>query len=189
MVLRSTVIFFVYDFIIVVRAYAAVTRQLAVGVLYGAAVCSFYSSDKCLCASYTLTVLALQTHSTQCVCVMYHIVVLVDVRSVHTGNTKHAYSYILLLSLHKQILLQCQRRVKITGVQDFGPPLRVDVEHLPRGNSFDSESPVIKAYCHEVLASIRKVCKLNPMLTQSLQYFSQHLNVQVSLCCCCCCCC
>jgi hypothetical protein len=113
-------------------------------------------------------------------------VTLVLVMCTQRSYGRHSL-YTLIRTYHydfctKQILLQCQRRVKITGVQDFGPPLRVDVEHLPRGNSFDSESPVIKAYCHEVLASIRKVCKLNPMLTQSLQYFSQHLNVQVSCC-------
>jgi hypothetical protein len=126
----------------------------------------------------------LRPHCMQClhyVCAQCNVVLRLFTSSADADTTHHMHPYILLLLLLKQILLQCQRRVKITGVQDFGPPLRVDVEHLPRGNSFDTESPVIKAYCHEVLASIRKVCKLNPMLTQSLQYFSQHLNVQVSL--------
>jgi Lon-like ATP-dependent protease len=76
-----------------------------------------------------------------------------------------------------QVLLLAHRRLSIKKVHTFGPPLEVEVEHWARGDA-SPDSDVIKAYCQEIVATIRDVVRLNPLLREHMAFFSQRIDIQ-----------
>eukprot|EP00639_Heterosigma_akashiwo_P014903 CAMPEP_0206365046 /NCGR_PEP_ID=MMETSP0294-20121207/2598_1 /ASSEMBLY_ACC=CAM_ASM_000327 /TAXON_ID=39354 /ORGANISM="Heterosigma akashiwo, Strain CCMP2393" /LENGTH=535 /DNA_ID=CAMNT_0053810795 /DNA_START=412 /DNA_END=2015 /DNA_ORIENTATION=+ len=76
-----------------------------------------------------------------------------------------------------QVMLLSHRRVGATSLHDAGPPALLGVEHWAPGE-YDPESPLVKAYSNEIVATVRDLIQTNPLLGQNAQYLlSQHFEV------------
>ena len=68
-----------------------------------------------------------------------------------------------------QLLLRAHRRVKITGVAEDEPLLKVSVEHFDNQHlEFDRTSDEVKAYTNEIMLTMRDMLKLNPLYKDNL---------------------
>ena len=68
-----------------------------------------------------------------------------------------------------QILLKAHRRIKITGVAEDEPLLKVSVDHFDNEHlEFDRSSDVVKAYTNEIMHTMRDMLKLNPLYKDNL---------------------
>ena len=63
-----------------------------------------------------------------------------------------------------QVMLMGHRRVRITDMMSQGPPLHVKVAHIENPRDTNGSSSTIKAYTNEILATIRDIIKISPMV-------------------------
>ncbi|CAM9147442.1 unnamed protein product, partial [Choristocarpus tenellus] len=80
------------------------------------------------------------------------------------------------LSGEAQVLLLGHRRLSIDKLITMGPPMEVDVDHWSRG-TFE-QSDVIRAYCQEIVSTVRDVVNLNPLLRDRITFFSER-NIDI----------
>ena len=66
-----------------------------------------------------------------------------------------------------QALLTGHRRVRIKSVEDQGPPIIVNVDHLSPA-PYDANSDLIRATTNEVVSTFRDVLRVNPMFRESV---------------------
>ncbi|CAM9638683.1 unnamed protein product, partial [Phaeothamnion confervicola] len=76
-----------------------------------------------------------------------------------------------------QLLLLGHRRLSISEVLSLGPPLKVEVDHWGPGERFDPASDLIKVYVQEIIATVRDVVRMNPLLREHMTFFSQRIDV------------
>ncbi|KAG5178612.1 putative lon protease [Tribonema minus] len=95
----------------------------------------------------------------------------------HVGALAQVH-HITSLETGAQLLLSSRQRIKFSKVVSLGPPLQVEVESSLVGDPYDASSDVIKAYCQEILATIRDLVKLNPLLRENITFFTQTINMQ-----------
>lgn len=72
-----------------------------------------------------------------------------------------------------QVVLNMERRIKITGKGKAGKALQVKVKYIIDPPS-DKQSKMIKAYSISIISTIKELLKLNPLFKEELQIFLGH---------------
>jgi len=98
-----------------------------------------------------------------------------DIYKVGTFAQIHS---IIPTPLGIQATIMSHRRVSIQKLEELGPPPYVGVDHW-EPQEYDPESSTIKAYSNEIVATIRDLIKMNPLLSQNAHYLlSQQFEIQ-----------
>lgn len=75
-----------------------------------------------------------------------------------------------------QLFIMGHRRLSLNEITTYGPPIMSNVTHWKRNTSVES-TPAIKAYCNEILASVRELIKINPLAQEHLQSFINRVEL------------
>jgi len=70
--------------------------------------------------------------------------------------------------------------VTLDDVQQLGPPLRLKVTHWDRHDpeSKEASTDVVKAHSNQIIATIREIVKINPMIREQMNFFTQKVDMQ-----------
>ena len=73
--------------------------------------------------------------------------------------------------------LVAKQRIKITSLNDAGPPLRANVDYLIE-QEFDPDNKIIKACSNEILVALKEIVKINPLFKEHIRFFGNRLDLE-----------
>ena len=94
-----------------------------------------------------------------------------------TSNTSSNTSTTAASNHTATMILLAHRRVDLVTVDDFGPPIDVQVKHWPRLEyPRESSNQTIRALSNEIISTIREVAQVNALFRESLQFFPMRVQ-------------